>query len=334
MPTVLVFVRKGFRGDFSKLEYQLLQLLDGLRVSIKLEILIGSITAAWNIHEKAITYWEAPPEYPTNGCSIGVRGDTEKAGTLGGWLMWNRSGYPAVKVGLTCYHLLAGSADKQPDIVYPAAMDLHHSIKKLKEKSAQPGCPPEDLDTLKKLQLMIKNAPIGRVVATSDNRLNAAGKRMDWALIQVVGNKTRNRPPSPADLRSTAVFTKRGRVYYEVTQDSLIHQFGDMEQNAWVVKNGRTAVVTAGEVNHMTRIVLWSDENIQSDEVEVFGLSTDFVHYGDSGSFVVDCHGALVGLFIGMDSSSSAFEAGFVTPIAAIQADVKSRTNGFLNIDL
>lgn len=85
MPTVLVFIREGFRGDFSKLEYRLLQLLDGLRVSIKLEILIGSIAAAsWNIHEKAITYWEAPPEYPTSGCSIGVRGDTERAGTLGG----------------------------------------------------------------------------------------------------------------------------------------------------------------------------------------------------------------------------------------------------------
>lgn len=54
MPTVLVFVREGFRGDFSKLEYQLLQLLDSLKVSVKLEVLIGSITAAWNIHAKAI----------------------------------------------------------------------------------------------------------------------------------------------------------------------------------------------------------------------------------------------------------------------------------------
>ena len=92
--------------------------------------------------------------------------------------------------------------------------------------------------------------------------------------------------------------------------------------------------MTAGEVNCMMRIVSWNDEDIQSNEVEVLGLSTDFVHYGDSGSFVVDCHEALVGLLIGMDSSSSAFGAGFVTPITAIQADVKSRTNGFLSIAL
>lgn len=54
MPTVLVFVREGFRADFSKPEYHLLQVLDGLRISIKLEILIGSITAAYSVHEKPI----------------------------------------------------------------------------------------------------------------------------------------------------------------------------------------------------------------------------------------------------------------------------------------
>lgn len=44
---------------------------------------------------------------------------------------------------------------------------------------------------------MAKNAPIGRVVATSGKRLKAAGRKMDWALIQVIDDKTRNRPPSP-----------------------------------------------------------------------------------------------------------------------------------------
>lgn len=157
---------------------------------------------------------------------------------------------------------------------------------------------------------------------------------MDWALIQVVGNKTRNRPPSPADLHPREKIIERGKVHYAVTQDSLIRQFGAMEQKAWVVKNGRTTFVTVGEVNSMTRIISWSGENIESDEVEVFGLSADFVHYGDLGSFVLYCHGALVGLLIGMELSSSAFGTGFVTPIAAIQADVKSRTNGVLSIDL
>lgn len=86
VPTVLVFIRKGFWADFDKLEHHLLHILDGLRVSIELEILIGSITTASRVHAKALTYWEVPPEQPTNGYSIGVRGNTEEAGTLGGWL--------------------------------------------------------------------------------------------------------------------------------------------------------------------------------------------------------------------------------------------------------
>lgn len=81
---------------------------------------------------------------------------------------------------------------------------------------------------------MAKNAPIGRVVATSGKRLNAAGRRMDWALIQVIDDKTRNRPPSPKNLRPAELYCflypEGGKVYYEVTPDSLIRQFGTMKK--------------------------------------------------------------------------------------------------------
>lgn len=89
-----------------------------------------------------------------------------------------------------------------------------------------------------------------------------------------------------------------------------------------------------GVVNDMGRIVSWDNENIESVEVEVFGLSNEFIHYGNSGSFVVDRQGTLVGLLIGIDSSTSSYGAGFVTPIAAIQADVKSMTSGILSLDI
>lgn len=49
----------------------------------------------------------------------------------------------------------------------------------------------------------------------------------------------------------------------------------------------------------MGRTVSWKDEDIESAEVEVFGLSSEFVHYGDFGSFVVDRHGALLGYSLG-----------------------------------
>lgn len=182
---------------------------------------------------------------------------------------------------------------------------------------------------------MAKNAPIGRVIATSGKRLNAAGSRMDWALIQVVGDKTRNHPPFRAKPHHLATSNHEGAKYFfEINPDSLIRQFGTMKKDSWVIKNGRTTGVTTAVVNDMGRFVSWENEDIESVEVGVFGLSSEFIHYGDSGSFVVDWRGALVGLPIGMDSSASSFGAGFVTPIAAIQADVKSMTNGLLSIDL
>ena len=85
VPTVLVFVCKGLRANLGMLEYHLLLILGALRVTIKFDILIGSITAAGSrVHEKAVTYWEPPPEYAANGCSINFRGNKEDAGTLGG----------------------------------------------------------------------------------------------------------------------------------------------------------------------------------------------------------------------------------------------------------
>ena len=67
---------------------------------------------------------------------------------------------------------------------------------------------------------MAKNAQIGRVIATSVKRLNAAGRKMD-TLIQVVGNNTRILPPSPAKLHSEALFPVEGEDSYAVTSYSF-----------------------------------------------------------------------------------------------------------------
>lgn len=169
------------------------------------------------------------------------RGNAEEAGTLEGWLMLNRPGRPPGKVAFTCYHLVANSPAGQQEIDYPAALDLNNSIKKVEALSAKPGCRPETLNTLNKLKMMTQNALIGRVVATSGKRLNAAGRRTDWALIQVIDDETRNRPPSPTNLRPAALYglyPEGGKVYYEVTPDSLIRQFGTMKKDSWVKRIG------------------------------------------------------------------------------------------------
>lgn len=71
----------------------------------------------------------------------------------------------------------------------------------------------------------------------------------------------------------------------------------------------------------------------EAEEVEVIGLTDVFANYGDSGSFVCDETGALVGLLFAMDLSAGEYGGWFVTPVAEIQADVKAMTNGSLSID-
>lgn len=88
---------------------------------------------------------------------------------------------------------------------------------------------------------MAKNAPIGRVVATSGKRLNAAGRRMDWALIQVIDDKDEKSssiPKKPPPGGIILFIPEGGKIYYEVTPDSLIRQFGTMKKDSWVKRTG------------------------------------------------------------------------------------------------
>ena len=55
---------------------------------------------------------------------------------------------------------------------------------------------------------------------------------------------------------------------------------------------------------------------------------------GDSGAFVVNEHGHLVGLLIAVAKESTSFNTAYITPFDAIQAHIKEMTNGgFLSFD-
>lgn len=92
--------------------------------------------------------------------------------------------------------------------------------------------------------------------------------------------------------------------------------------------------MTAGKVNLMTRIILWSEENIESDKIEVFRLLTNIDHYRNLGFFAIDCHKVFVKLFIGIDSILIGILNRFCNIHCDNLIDVKSKTNRFLNIDL
>ena len=152
-------------------------------------------------------------------------------------LILNQPGHPLIKVGLTCFHLVANDLVGQREVEYPDALDLNNSIKKL-----------EDLSRKAKLRrippISFASWPEIHQLDTSGRRLNAAGRRMDWALLtQVAGDKTKNYPPSPAKLHSVA-FPEGGAGYYKVTPGSLISQFETMKKDYWLIKNGRTTQIT------------------------------------------------------------------------------------------
>lgn len=355
-PTCIIFFHEGSRSDFDTLNSNLAKIIKTASAKLYHEIQVGSVREAWSIREKAKLY-NAIPETASSGASIGLKGDIERAGTLGGWLMLNIPKSPPVKVAITCHHLISGSdpaniqeidrtglstamARKAPplQIVYPAELDMRVTIENLEVQSLDPGSPAILTQHLQNARRISGNPPIGQVIAASGIRLNSNRRRMDWALVQVPGTTSRNNPPPRTGLRldDRAAFPKYGQESYMITADSIIRHFGDMKKDSWVIKNGRTTAVTSGIVNSMTRTIQWNNSSLlkESAEVEVIGLTDVFAHYGDSGSFVCDETGSLVGLLIGMDTSAGEYGGGFVTPIMEIQADVNLMTNGFLSIDI
>lgn len=354
-PTCIIFFHEGSQSDFDTLNSNLARIMKTANVELYHEIQVGSVWEAWSIRDKAKLY-NTIPETASNGASIGLKGDIERAGTLGGWLMLNIPKCPPVKVAITCHHLISGNdpaniqemdrtglsiaqARKVPplQIVYPAELDMRATIENLETQSSDPDSPAILTQHLQNACRISGNPPIGQVIAASGIRLNSNRRRMDWALIQVPGTKSRNNPPPRTGLRldDRAAFPKYGQESYMITADSIIRQFGVMKKDSWVVKNGRTTAVTSGKVNSMTRTIQWDSSFLlkESEEVEVIGLTDVFAHYGDSGSFVCDETGALVGLLFAMDLSAGEYGGGFVTLIMEIQADVKVMTNGFLSID-
>ena len=164
-------------------------------------------------------------------------------------------------------------------------------------------------------------------------RINEARRRMDWALVESPDTFTTNKPP-PADSFPSAA-QQHYPQKYRASVDSKVRQFGRMALGDWVAKRGRSSNDTSGIVNRMRRLVHWDNHHdLISEEVEVFGLMRDFADHGDSGAFVTNVRGELVGLLIGRDSNASDFDIGFVTPIEDIQQDIKELSGGFLSLEV
>ena len=308
-PTILIFFRIGACFRFDSLEHQLREQLSyELILPLTMEFLSGEIDLGISNPGPKLPR-QPVGALPRNGDSLGVHGENFEAGTLGGWLILRWRGQArCVKVGMTVFDLV--STQKTPDdsvlyskvvdaiissnktqMEFPAACDRKYAIKYYngllqgQPDQAQWKIAQKELDRLVKHDA---KPVIGSVLYYSGVRKNANNRRMDWAFFETESTWTHNiPPPASAFLSDQSKLPSSGSapIFYTADANTRIQRFGKLKLGGWVVKTGRTTSHTSGEVNFLRRSVNWLAYNrFITEEIEVLGLSGDFVDDGDSGS--------------------------------------------------
>lgn len=338
IPTVIVLCLPGSRANFEMLETQLQATLRASRTQIALEILPGFINdCGHETRQTAISMHNMPPR-PPNGASIGARGNINEAGTLGGWMSLTLPDQKRIPVAITCYHVirsytntslaLATDRDgiKMSDndqvralVEYPAAPDHEFTAQRLA------GTPEKRARFLS----MAAN-PIGQVLAASGYKVNKDNRRLDWALIESPTTYSKNTAPSGLDLTRLELPPLGS---YDIGEGFIITETAAVQLNEFVIKKGRTSGITSGFTNKMQRVIAWpSFGGKETEEIEVMGLGKDFGDPGDSGSFITDMKGRLVGLLFAKDACVSSYDVSFMTPIHDVQDNVREVTGATLSL--
>ncbi len=347
-PTVIVFCYPGATGNFESAEEEINQILNTTPIKIHVEILLGQITLADVVDERPVHLTNIPAK-PYNGASIGIEGNKDAAGTLGGWVILNLPKQKKqIPCALTCYHVIRASdksiaehTDKngirsddprgQVIVEYPAAYDARYTLKNL-DTSLQEY--PDDADLSKDrttLLSLMSNPGIGRVILSSGH-LVEENHRLDWALIESPRTFSPNKPAPKSALIQTA-FELPPTLLYRLNSDSKVRSFGQVKLGDWVIKRGRTTYYTSGQINKMYREVQWPS-GYKTMEIEIKSEAGEFASPGDSGAIVTNTQGELVGLLFAKDSYPSQFSFGIMTPITFIQQHVREVTGGgFLSLD-
>jgi hypothetical protein len=343
-PTVIVFCYPGVTCIFEQAEERIMQVLDQTPVKIHLEFLAGQISLA----DGEPKYLQNITSKPSNGASIGIKGNTDVAGTLGGWVVLNLpKENKRVRCALTCYHVIRASDDNttdhtdahgirrddprgQMEIEYPAAFDAKHTMMSI-NAILQNGHSERIKSQQAILSSRMSRPGIGRVIYASGRQIKN-GQRLDWALIESPDTFSPNKPPPRLAFESSP-FEMPSDMDYSQNADSKVGNFGRAKKGDWVAKRGRTTAVTSAIVNRMDRTVQWASGKT-TVEIELMSPWGDIVAGGDSGSIVTNSQGELVGMIIGKDGDAREFDIGIMTPIAFIQQHVKEMTNGgFLSLD-
>ncbi|KAM5447311.1 hypothetical protein MaudCBS49596_006075 [Microsporum audouinii] len=347
-PTVIVFCRPLSVCDFAATEDRLLEILNDVEIQVYLEFIPGRVVLANpGFIRRAMRHEpELLPENPVNGSSIGVKGRATEAGTLGGWLTLNLPQEKRqIKCALTCYHVVRSddpSATVHTDshgvhwsdqrgrltIEYPAALDAKAAMDRLDELcQLEPEA--QDLQHQRNMisQLM-SGLGIGKVLLASGYQVRN-NHRLDWALVESPETFSYNKPPSINQDKSFKLPMTGPR--YNLHPDAKVKQLDFVKEGDWVVKSGRTTL-TSATVSSM-KAVTWAS-GYTTEEIELISEDADVAAEGDSGSFVINVRGDLVGLLFAVNKQSGRFDTAYMTPFSLIQDQIKEMTNGgFLSLD-
>jgi hypothetical protein len=350
IPTIVVFVRENSTANFSRLEERLSLILESLKPAIALEILLGSISNGYLDKGQSYIYRNCQPDGLHNGASIGVQDNTTEAGTLGPFVYLN-VGYRRLKCAMTCHHVTLStdplvkfhtneqgvSFDQnnelgKVEVRYPALYDLNATILHLEKIAPLHGT---DKDLLDQMHKMASERPFGKVIASSGVKIRN-NRRLDWSLIEIsqITNKLMRNKPVPRSLLDDMDYPPSGP--YNITEDTWIKQWQlePSKPQDWLVKFGRSSRCTTGLINSMNRIVQWlSHPGLETEEIEIMGLTSDFAALGDSGSMITNTKGELVGMLIGKDGNAGDWGFGFMTHFSAIREHVREVTGGFLSLN-
>ena len=165
---------------------------------------------------------------------------------------------------------------------------------------------------------------IGEVVFSSADLTIFKERRLDYVLYST-SSRHDNIVPGEQDIPRAGHPTRAP--YYNIESGTVASDFGTIKLGDWLVKVGRTTNITTGTVSLMWRKMPWKHYPA-TQEIEVEGLSDDFAHGGDSGSWVFDINGALCGMVFAAESVPKDWGKGFVTPIENIQEHVRQITKG------
>ncbi|EEQ31269.1 hypothetical protein McanMca71_006840 [Microsporum canis] len=318
---------------------------------VRADLLWGLFSRTSSSSESPSLGWPFTNSYNSMGMSIGRTDTPAMAGTLGGYLQFTDSNGCEQFLGVTCYHIIREGPDGEIDSVIqrdgskdleipcqsPSGSDVQAAFQ---YANREIGIPPEGIESLTATRQVIVrndlairdrqlsevrsfNPNIGAIVAASgfrnaalDSGLASPFILLDWAILHI--RNGRDSLNYTGDLEQSAPTLQRESQF--ITRIDPIPN----SQSA-VIKKGRTTGVTVGTISGLTSIAIripGLPAGLHHRGFEISSGPAPFAKPGDSGSWVLNMSGQVIGLLFGGDVADG---SAMVMPMNLVVKDIEEK---------